>query len=100
MSEEMARKKKEDIENLEKKEKDILKEVAEDRCPSCGLPTSKIEFFNMGIIKAFGWVECTLCGNVYCPKSILKQKKLMAESGLAPALQSSVANPASKLVVE
>jgi hypothetical protein len=99
MSEEMAQKKKEDIAKFEKKEVDVLKEIAEDRCPNCGLPTSKIEFFNMGIIKTFGWVECTTCGNVYCPKSILKQKKLMASSGVVPGV-TTVDNPTPNLIIE
>jgi uncharacterized protein with PIN domain len=93
MSEEMARKKQEEIAKLEKKEVAILKDVAEDRCPACGTPTSQIEFFNEMIIKTFGWIECTVCGNVYCPKSILKQKKVLARSGIVPALQSPNGTP-------
>jgi hypothetical protein len=93
MSEEQARKKQEDITNLEKQEVEILKEIAEDRCPVCGLPTSKIEFFNVGIIKTFGWIECTRCGNVYCPRSVLKQKKLMATSSPAPVIQTPSDQP-------
>lgn len=85
MSIEMARKKQEDIQNLEKQETEMIKDIQEDRCPNCGLETKNIEFFNANIIKLFGWVECTRCGNVYCPKSILKQKRVMASSGLAPA---------------
>lgn len=87
MSEEMALKKKEEIEAFEKVEGQVLKDVQEDRCPACGLETTKIEFFNKAIISTFGWVECTRCGNVYCPKSILKQKQMMAKTGLTPALQ-------------
>ena len=95
MSEEMARKKREDIERLERQEINVLEEMVEDRCPNCGLPTSQIEFFNMGIIKTFGWVECTTCGNVYCPKSILKQKRLLAKSGITPAIQTPDGQPAN-----
>ena len=89
MSEEMAKKKQEDIENLMKREAKVREEIQEDHCPVCGLPTQAIEFFNVGVIKTFGWVECTKCGNVYCPKSVLKQKKTMAKSGLTPNIQES-----------
>ena len=89
MSEEQARKKEEDIEALKKREMDILKETQEDRCPACGLPTTQLEFFNVNTIKMFGWVECTRCGNVYCPKSILAQKRTMASSGLMPKVQTA-----------
>ena len=89
MSDEMARIKREEIANLEKQEGQIMKDIVEDRCPCCGLSTKEIEFFNVGIIKTFGWVECTRCGNVYCPKSVLKQKKMMATSGLTPGIQEN-----------
>lgn len=89
MSEEMARQKVQEIADLEKQEGQMMKDIMEDRCPSCGLPTKDIEFFNVGIIKTFGWVECTRCGNVYCPKSVLKQKKVLAAAGLTPGLQES-----------
>jgi hypothetical protein len=90
MSEEMAQKKREEIANLEKQEGQMRKEIMEDVCPCCGLPTRDIGFFNTGIIKTFGWVECTRCGNVYCPRSILKQKRLMASSGLTSGLEETV----------
>jgi len=89
MSEEIARKKREEIGDLEKEEGQIMKDIMEDKCPCCGLPTRYIEFFNIQIIKTLGWVECTRCGNVYCPKSVLKQKKMMADSGLTPGIQTS-----------
>jgi hypothetical protein len=98
MSEEMARKKKEDIATLEQVEKSVLEEIKEDKCPVCGLPTAKVEFVNMGIVKTFGWIECTRCGNVYTPKSILKQKRLMAASGLAPAIQTPIEPPPNLII--
>jgi hypothetical protein len=89
MSEEMARKKKEEIEAFEKQETSILKETHGDICPACGLPTNELEFLNTGIIKTFGWVECTRCGNVYTPQSILRQKRTIASSGLMPQIQTA-----------
>ena len=89
MSEAMAQKKREEIADLEKQTVADVQDIMNDICPACGLPTKAIEFFNVGIIKTFGWVECTRCGNVYCPKSILKQKKAMAASGLTPGIQES-----------
>lgn len=82
MSEEMARKKKEEIEALETMEKELKENTKEDLCPVCGLPTNQIKFFNPQIIQMFGWVECTRCGAVYCPASIRKQKNIMAKGGL------------------
>lgn len=93
MSEHMARKKKEDIAALEQEEEKAWKEIQGDRCPVCGLPTVKVEFFNQNIIKVFGWIECSRCGAVYTPKSIMKQKKLMASSGLSSGLQSNEEPP-------
>ena len=87
MSEAMAQKKKEDITKFENIDVQIMQEIKEDRCPNCGLPTSQVEFVNMNIIKMFGWVECTRCGNVYCPQSILNQKRTLAKSGLIPPVQ-------------
>uniref|UniRef100_A0A6M3LVU7 Transcription factor zinc-finger domain-containing protein n=1 Tax=viral metagenome TaxID=1070528 RepID=A0A6M3LVU7_9ZZZZ len=93
MSEDMARAKKEDIENFENEKKQIIKEIQDDKCPACGLPTAKIEFFNPRIIQTFGWVECSMCGNVYVPKSILKQKRTIAQEAKPLDSVSAVINP-------
>jgi hypothetical protein len=95
MSEEMARKKREEIKEFEKREVSILKEIKDDRCPSCGTPTSKLEFINEMIVKTFGWVECTTCGTVYCPRSIMNQKRVLARSGLTPAIHTPDGPPAT-----
>lgn len=89
MSETMKRKKMEDIENLEKEEQRAIEETKEDKCPACGLPTTLNEFFNLALIKTFGWVECTRCGNVYSPASTMRQKRLMAKSGIVPNVQEA-----------
>lgn len=99
MSEEMARKKREEADLLNKLEEQARKEVAEDVCPVCKLPTSKVEFLNMGIVKTFGWIECTRCGAIYCPKSIMKQKRIMASSGVVPNV-APLSAPPSNLVIE
>jgi len=83
MSEEMARKKAQEIEALRTQDMAREKELQDDKCPCCGLATKDIPFFNVQIIKMFGWVECTQCGNVYCPKSILRQKGAMSMAGSA-----------------
>jgi len=93
MSEEMVLAKKAEIENFENEKKQIIKEIQEDKCPACGLPTAKIEFFNPRIIQTFGWVECSMCGNVYVPKSILKQKKSLAQGVRPPDNMSVIINP-------
>lgn len=89
MSEEMARKKAQEIEELRRKEDSVMAEIKEDMCPCCGLATKDIEFFNVQLIKLFGWVECSRCGNVYCPKSVLKQKGVMAKAGLAAGIPAT-----------
>lgn len=83
MSEEMAKKKEEELKQFENTKMEVAKEISEDVCPACGLPTVKVEFFNPQLIQTLGWIECTRCGNVYVPKSILKQKRT-ALSGAQP----------------
>jgi len=97
MSEEMARKKKEEIEQLEKQEMADRIAQIEDKCPVCKLPTAKLEFMNVNLVKMFGWVECTRCGCVYSPKSVMKQKRIMASAG-APSIQTAIEPPPSMIV--
>ncbi len=84
MSKEMAEIKKKEIEDLAQLEKGVFQDTKDDRCPSCGLPTSKLMYISPQTIQAFGWVECTTCGCVYSPFSIRKQKMTMGKSGIAP----------------
>lgn len=98
MSEEMAKKKKADIEMLEKQEQQDQESVKDDWCPVCKLPTGQLKFINMNLVKMFGFVECTRCGAVYVPRSILRQKEAMAKSGLMPNLTTEDAP--SNIIIE
>lgn len=47
-------------------------EIAGDRCPHCGASTS---IFTYKIFEPLlGWLECTVCGVVFSPMSVRKQK--------------------------
>ena len=81
MSKEMAEQKRKEIEEMEKlaeKEAKQLESLKEDKCPACGTATTNLGYINPGIVKMFGWVECNVCGCVYSPMSIRKQKQQMA----------------------
>ena len=96
MSKEMADKKAADIAALEEEEQEILEETKQDMCPVCGLPTGQLEFLNPQLLKMFGWVECTRCGLVYSPRSVLNRKRLFA-SGVVPVTEMPAEEP-SKII--
>ncbi len=73
MSEEMAEKKKKEIEELQAAEAKVAEEMKNDKCPYCGKYTSTFDYVVM-FPAPFGWLECTGCGAVFCPDSIRKQK--------------------------
>lgn len=73
MSENMSERKKEEIENFEKQEKDDMERVKHDVCPLCGLPTVKFPYISF-LQPPYGWLECPACGTIFCPRSIRDQK--------------------------
>lgn len=74
MSEEMARKKKEELEALAAEELRIAADMEKDQCPHCGKFTKTFDYVIM-FPAPFGWIECTDCGTVFSPKSIQNQKR-------------------------
>jgi uncharacterized protein with PIN domain len=74
MSDEMARKKQEDLEQFHKMKEGIAEEVQNDRCPNCGTPSLENKYFDAKAMAMFQWIECNVCGTVYCPESIRKRK--------------------------
>ena len=73
MSEEMAAKKRNEIEQIESTEKQLLEEMSRDCCPRCGLLTNDFAYFVI-LPPPFGWVECPKCGTIFSPLSIRKVK--------------------------
>jgi hypothetical protein len=73
MSEEMAKKKEEDIKQLEEEELAMSKEMENDKCPLCGTLTKDFQYVVM-LPPPMGWLECPTCGNVFCPDSIRRRK--------------------------
>jgi len=72
MSEEMAEKKRKDIEEFEKQQKEGEARIPEARCPHCGTPMSSFPYL-MGL-QDLGWIECAACGVVFCPTYVREQK--------------------------
>lgn len=79
MSEEMAKKKKEEIEEIEKQETSDQAELERDKCPYCGKLFNTFEYVTM-LPPPFFWMECPGCGMVFCPDSIRKRKLQMGVS--------------------
>jgi hypothetical protein len=73
MSNEMALKKKEEIENLQNREQEDRKLIAGDICPVCGMRPTSYPYICF-LPNPYGWVECASCGTIFCPKSIRDQK--------------------------
>jgi rubredoxin len=73
MSEAIAEKKKEEIEALEKQETKDLTEIDNDACPVCGTSPAKYPYISF-LPPPYGWVECAVCGTIFAPISIRKQK--------------------------
>jgi hypothetical protein len=74
MSDEMAQKKIDELKAAEELQRKQLEETKDDRCPSCATHASKFLYVNRFIVSQFGWLECPVCGTVFCPMSIRKQK--------------------------
>lgn len=65
------------VEKVKKQEEDAVKT---DSCPSCDTMVSDFPYVEMKGIQLLGWLECPLCGVVFCPQSILKLKKAKVEA--------------------
>jgi len=74
MSDEMAQKKKEESEKFEQMKEGIAEEVKQDRCPACGTFSLDNKYFDAKAMAMFQWIECNVCGCVYCPESIRRRK--------------------------
>jgi len=85
MSVEMARKKKEDEEAIETMKAEVATDVQNDRCPVCGTPSLHNKYFDAKAMAAFQWIECNVCGAVYCPESIRKRKMKQISPVEAPS---------------
>jgi len=72
MSEEIAAKRMEEIEVIEKQESIDQERIKQDACPVCGQFT--ITFPYQSFFPIYGWLECPGCGTVFAPKSIRTQK--------------------------
>ena len=72
MSEEIAKKKKIEIEAIEADEEEMLKEAETASCPFCSKLISSFEYLLM--LPGYGWIECPGCGHVFCPTYIRKRK--------------------------
>ncbi len=87
MSEEMVAKKKAEIEALDKaREQEMADQetIKRDKCPSCGTPTSQFAYLDGKVLQLFGWVECPICGVVFCPESIRMEKAKQMQAHVAP----------------
>jgi hypothetical protein len=73
MSEELAEKKKEEIEAIEKQGNEDKKRIEGDICPLCGQKPTSYPYICF-LPSPYGWLECVACGLIYCPKSIRDQK--------------------------
>lgn len=79
MSEELAEKKKAEIEALERQEAMDEKLLKGDICPICGTSPTKYPYIAF-LPNPYGWLECAACGIIYCPKSLRDQKIAFAKS--------------------
>ena len=79
MSEEMAEKRRKEIEEMQAEEQAILEEMKGDHCPNCKLFTSQFSYVIM-FPAPFGWLECPGCGVVFSPQSIRKQKQKLGHT--------------------
>ncbi len=73
MSNEMAEKKREELEMLEKHNKQDKDMIQMDICPVCGQRPTSYPYICF-LPNPYGWLECVSCGVVYVPKSIRDQK--------------------------
>ena len=81
MSDEMAKKKQMEIDEMAKSSMGAdFDAIINDKCPACGSPTTDLLYISAQIVQMFGWVECTNCGCVYSPQSVRKQKLAMGQN--------------------
>lgn len=73
MSDEMAKKKENEIKQIEEDEKRLEAETRRDMCPVCGLGVP--DFPVVVMLPGVGWVECPRCGNVFCPSSVKQERE-------------------------
>jgi uncharacterized OB-fold protein len=91
MSEEMAQKKKDEIEALEKQETSDKSLIMGDACPVCGLRPTSYPYICF-LPSPYGWLECASCGAIYAPKSVRDQKIAHAKSNIerpSPIIQGA-----------
>lgn len=76
MSDEMARKKREELETIDKAESERMRLMAGDLCPHCGTKTINFPYFEVFVLPThpFIWLECPACGVIFCPKSARERK--------------------------
>jgi len=79
MSEEMAQKKREEIEVQEQELREGLKRIEGDICPLCGQKPTSFPYICY-LPHPYGWLECAACGMVFAPKSVREAKKQAAEA--------------------
>ena len=73
MSEEMARRKREDEEARLKAEEEAKEAMRNDKCPVCFTKTG--DFLYMAMLPPpMVWMECPNCWTVFCPESIRRKK--------------------------
>lgn len=77
MSETIAEKKQQEIEEFERSEKEDFEAICKDVCPGCGFNTVQFKYINAALLQ-FGLLECTRCGTVFCPESMRMEKLKMA----------------------
>lgn len=53
-----------------------------DKCPVCNTFTK--DFKHIGMIPQVGWIECDVCGAVFCPESIRTMKRQGQSSIIVP----------------
>ena len=58
-------------EDQAREDQDAMKK---DKCPNCGTPTSQFAYLDGRVLQLFGWVECPICGVVFCPESVRMEK--------------------------
>lgn len=78
MSDEMADKKKQDEEEIERQLKEEEEAMKSDVCPHCLQSVTTYPY--VVTFPILGWVECAACGVIFSPKSIRNLKKKKAES--------------------
>jgi uncharacterized OB-fold protein len=73
MSEIMAQKKQEEIEEVLQRDKADKSRIMGDICPLCGTRPTAYPYICF-LPSPYGWLECASCGTIFAPKSIRDQK--------------------------